>query len=108
MNRRFAFAPLTALGVHAEDGELRFSLQDASPKGFWKLAKSFDAKRALHLRVGGEAVQLRAGESFAMGHSGKFDRAGFHKMLQDGGFRLLADWLSADRRFVMAHVAPRL
>ena len=36
LNRRFAFAPLAALGLEPADGELRFTLvEDGSAAGFW-------------------------------------------------------------------------
>lgn len=106
LNRRFAFAPLAALGLEPADGELRFTLvEDEASLGFFKLQKRFEPARTLVLRVGGQAIKLRSGQSLHMGHSGKFSRDGFDSVLQGAGFEPLADWTSADGRFVMSVVA---
>lgn len=106
LNRRFAFAPLAALGLEPADGELRFTLieDDGSP-GFFRLVKVFETARDRRLSVAGEALELHAGVSLHMGHSGKFAREGFRSVLQSAGFEPLADWTSDDGRFVMSVVA---
>jgi uncharacterized SAM-dependent methyltransferase len=105
LNRRFAFAPLAALGLAPADGELRFTLaEDQGSPGFWRLVKHFEAARDLRLRVGGEALELHAGERLHMGHSGKFSRDGFRSVLQDAGFEPLVEWTSDDGHFAMSLV----
>ncbi len=105
LNRRFAFAPLAALGLEPADGELRFMLVgDQDWPGFWRLVKHFEVARDRRLRVGGETLELHAGERLHMGHSGKFSREGFRAVLQDAGFEPLREWTSDDARFVMSLV----
>lgn len=106
LNRRFAFAPLAALGLEPADGELRFTLvEDGSHAGFWRLVKHFEPARDLGLRVGGELLELHAGERLHMGHSGKYNREGYRSILQGAGFDALAEWTSDDGRFLMSLVA---
>lgn len=106
LNRRFAFAPLAALGLEPADGKLIFTLvEDQDLAGFSRLMKRFEASRDVKLRIGGEALELGPGEAVHMGHSGKFSREGFRSVLQDAGFEGLAEWTSDDGQFVMSLVA---
>jgi uncharacterized SAM-dependent methyltransferase len=106
LNRRFAFAPLAALGLEPADGELRFTLvEDEASPGFFRLVKHFEPARSRGIRVGSEAVDLRAGQMLHMGHSGKFSREGLRAVLRGAGFEPLIDWTSDDERFVMSLVA---
>jgi uncharacterized SAM-dependent methyltransferase len=106
LNRRFAFAPLAALGLEPADGELRFTLvDDEGCPGFFKLVKRFESARNRRLSVAGEAFELHAGEALHMGHSGKFSADGFRAILSGAGFGGLAAWSADDGRFVMSVVA---
>src|SRR3989442_13085553 len=63
LNRRFAWAPLVAVGITEQDGELVFEDQvDARLPGLHPLAKHFRATRDVAAQLGGESLMLSAGE----------------------------------------------
>ena len=102
LNRRFAWAPLHAIGITEADGELVFEDQaDARLAGLHPLAKHFRATRDVAARLGGESLTLRAGERLEMNHSYKYDANTFLRILADAG--LAAQWrgTSGDGQFLM-------
>src|SRR5205807_406549 len=63
LNRRFAWAPLVAVGITEQDGALVFEDGvDARLPGLHPLAKHFRATRDVAARLGGETMALPAGE----------------------------------------------
>jgi uncharacterized SAM-dependent methyltransferase len=105
VNRRFAFAPLEVAGLTAGDGELAFEISyDETRSGLFRVEKHFTLTRDALLRVGGESIELRAGERLSMSPSHKYDEAGFLSVLKDAGLSPAAMWRSEDSRFVMAMV----
>ncbi len=107
LNRRFAWAPLHAVGIGDADGELRFEVrEDARLAGLHPLAKYFEARRDVMARLGGEILALRAGERVEMNHSYKYAAATFFQVLAGAG--LVPRWqgTSEDGRFLMVLAGP--
>ncbi len=103
VNRRFAWAPLHAVGIRDEDGELRFeTAEDAGVPGLYAVTKHFEAGRDVQAMMGGESLRLAAGERVAMSRSGKYTEGTFTRILEHAG--LAIRWLgrSEDGRFEMA------
>jgi len=102
LNRRFAWAPLHAVGITEADGELVFEdRSDARLPGLHALAKHFRATRDVAARMGGEALRLAAGERLAMNHSYKYDASTFLRILADAGLTVRWQGTSEDGRFLM-------
>src|SRR5262249_60296307 len=70
-NHRFAFAPLTGVGITEKDGELRFGLNDGRD-GLAEVTKHFVARHDLRINLGGAAIEIRAGEKLRMSSSIKY------------------------------------
>jgi len=108
VNRRFAWAPLHAVGIRDEDGELRFeTADDPDVPGLYAVTKHFEAGRDTEAMAGGTSLRLAAGERVAMSRSGKYERETFVGILEDAG--LPVRWLgnSEDGDFVMALAGGR-
>ena len=106
INRRFAWAPLHAVGIRDDDGDLRFdTAQEPGLSGLYAVTKHFEARQDAEAMLGGESLLLSAGERVAMSRSGKYARETFVQILEDAG--LAIRWLgrSEDGRFVMALAA---
>ena len=102
LNRRFAWAPLHAVGIGEEDGELRFEVRDDTRRpGLYPLAKFFDAHRDVVARVSGETLALAAGERVEMNHSYKYSADAFARILADAGLAPRWRGTSDDGRFLM-------
>lgn len=102
LNRRFAWAPLHAVGIRDADGELVFETEhDSRLPGLHRIAKHFRPSRDVEPLVGGELLRLVRGERLAMNHSYKYGPDTFLRILSDAG--LAAGWQgrSDDDRFVM-------
>src|SRR5437762_3973882 len=69
LNRRFAWAPLNAVGIRDTDGELVFEAAD-DPRlpGLHLIPKHFLAGRDVEALLGGETLRLARGERLAMNH----------------------------------------
>lgn len=102
INRRFAWAPLEAVGISEGDGRLVFVPSgDERRDGLHAIAKHFEASRGAEAAMGGEIVRLKPGERVAMSHSYKYSRSSFTALLQDAGLRPIWDGTSDDGRFLM-------
>jgi uncharacterized SAM-dependent methyltransferase len=102
LNRRFAWAPLHAVGIRDEDGELVFEAQDDTRlPGLHLIPKHFRAGRPVEALLGGEALRLDRGDRLDMNHSYKYAADTFLRILSDAG--LTARWQarSDDERFLM-------
>lgn len=107
LNRRFAWAPLQAVGLDEADGEIRFEdVQDDRMPGLHPLRKCFIAGRRATARIAGEVLELRAGERVEMSHSYKYAADAFRRIL--GGAGLAVEWqgLADDGRFQMVLAGP--
>src|SRR5881628_235455 len=107
LNRRFAWAPLVAVGITEQDGDLVFEDGvDARLPGLHPLAKHFRATRDVAARLGGESLTLSAGERLEMNHSYKYDASTFLRILADAGFAVRWRGTSDDARFLMVLAGP--
>lgn len=102
LNRRFAWAPLHAIGIREADGELRFEdIRDPRLPGLQRLAKHFRAGRDVLALMGGETLPLEAGERLEMNHSYKYAADTFLRILVEAGFAVRWQGTSGDQRFLM-------
>jgi len=103
LNRRFAWAPLNAVGIRDSDGELVFAAAD-DPRlpGLHLIPKHFRAGRDVEALLGGEALRLARGEQLAMNHSYKYAPETFLGILSDAGLTVRWQATSDDQRFLMA------
>ena len=106
-NRSFALAPLRSIGIMDQDGKLIFEYGLSDRPGLYRLEKYFHADVDLTLHVGGEEINIRAGERIRMNHSGKYTHDAFCRTVVDGGFEQTAEFLSDDSRFIMVLARPR-
>jgi len=104
-NRRFAFAPLTALGLTESDGDLRFELRPGAA-GLHEVVKYFVPARDLDLKVAGRELRLCQGEPLRMSSSLKYDERAFFERIERAGFRVEFSDKSDDGRFLLAGSAP--
>jgi uncharacterized SAM-dependent methyltransferase len=107
LNRRFAWAPLNAVGIRDSDGELVFEAAD-DPRlpGLHLIPKHFRAGRDVEALLGGEALRLARGEQLAMNHSYKYAPETFLGILRDAGLGVRWRATSDDQRFLMALASP--
>jgi len=107
LNRRFAWAPLNAVGIREGDGELVFAAaDDARLPGLQLIPKYFQAGRDVEALMGGEALRLARGEQLAMNHSYKYAPETFLGILSDAGLTVRWQATSDDQRFLMALASP--
>jgi histidine-specific SAM-dependent methyltransferase len=107
LNRRFAWAPLNAVGIRDTDGELVFATaEDPRLPGLHLIPKHFLASRDVDALLGGEVLRLARGERLAMNHSYKYAADTFLRILSGAG--LVARWQgrSDDERFLMVLASP--
>jgi len=102
LNRRFAWAPLHAVGIRDADGQLVFEAKD-DPRlpGLHFIPKYFRAERDLDAQTGGELLRLAAGERLDMSHSYKYAADTFLRILSDAGLAPRWQGRSEDERFLM-------
>src|SRR5579872_1873563 len=61
-NRRFAWGPLAGVGITENEGTLEFSTASAG-NGLIAVTKHFTATRDLLINIGGDAIEIRSGET---------------------------------------------
>jgi uncharacterized SAM-dependent methyltransferase len=106
LNRRFAWAPLNAVGIREADGELVFeAAADTRLPGLHLIAKHFRASRDVEPLLGGEVLRLARGERLAMNHSYKYAADTFLRILSDAGLAVRWEGRSEDERFLMVLAA---
>jgi uncharacterized SAM-dependent methyltransferase len=106
LNRRFAWAPLHAVGIRDADGELVFeTAADARLPGLHLIPKYFEASRDVEPLLGGEVLRLARGERLAMNHSYKYAPDTFLRILSDAGLAARWQGRSDDERFLMVLAA---
>jgi len=105
-NRRFAWGPLTAVGITENDGKLEFSTAPAGD-GLFAVTKHFAATRDLRINIGGDAIEIRSGETLRMSSSIKYtNEAVLLGFVERAGFRVESRWRSSDGHFILACAAP--
>ncbi len=107
LNRRFAWAPLNAVGITDADGELVFEAAD-DPRlpGLHLIPKHFRAGRNVEPLLGGEVLSIARGERLAMNHSYKYAADTFLRILSDAGLAVAWQGRSDDGRFLMVLATP--
>ena len=107
LNRRFAWAPLNAVGITEADGELVFEAAD-DPRlpGLHLIPKHFRAGRDVEPLLGGEVLRIGRGERLAMNHSYKYAADTFLGILSDAGLAVPWQGRSDDGRFLMVLATP--
>ena len=107
LNRRFAWAPLNAVGITDADGELVFEAAD-DPRlpGLHLIPKHFRAGRDVEPLLGGEVLRIGRGERLAMNHSYKYAADTFLRILSDAGLAVAWQGRSDDSRFLMVLATP--
>ena len=107
LNRRFAWAPLHAVGIRDSDGELVFeTADDARLPGLHLIPKHFRASRDVEPFLGGEVLRLTRGERLAMNHSYKYAADTFLRILSEAGLAGRWQGRSDDERFLMVLASP--
>ncbi len=108
LNRRFAWAPLHAVGIGEADGTIVFEdVTDDRLVGLHPLRKHFHAARDVAARLGGETLGIRADERLEMNHSYKYGADTFLRILDDADLAVRWRALSDDGRFQMVLAAPK-
>jgi len=105
-NRRFAWSPLTGVGITEHDGKLEFSTAPAGD-GLFAVTKHFTATRDLRINIGGNAIEIPSGETLGMSSSIKYaNEAALLGFVETGGFKIENQWRSSDAKFLLACAAP--
>jgi len=105
-NRRFAWGPLTGVGLSESDGKLEFSTAPAGD-GFFAVTKHFLATRDLRINVGGEPIEIAAGEKLRMSSSIKYaDERTLLGAVEAARFQIEKKWTSRDQKFLLACAKP--
>jgi uncharacterized SAM-dependent methyltransferase len=101
--RQFAFAPLAALGVSADDGEVRFEhKRDKSIAGLHVMAAYFRPDRDLRIAAPGHEVLVERGEHINLNFNYRFTAEALHTVLVErGGLRVLEEIPSPDGRYLL-------
>src|SRR5580658_10204141 len=101
--RQFAFAPLAALGVSADDGEVRFEhKRDKSIAGLHVMAAYFRPDRDLRIAAPGHEVLVERGEHINLNFSYRFTAEALHELLTErAGLRVLEQIPSADGKYLV-------
>jgi hypothetical protein len=104
LEHAFAFAPLQAIGIQEEDGEMRFELKrDERHEGLYMAARHFQANRDLRLSVLGKDILIERRERIFMNFRYLFTPDAFRWLLEKHGkLKILEIAVSSDQRYTMA------
>jgi len=102
--RQFAFAPLAALGVSADDGEVRFEdKRDKSIAGLHVTAAHFRPDSDLRIATPDREVLIERVEHINLNFSYRFTPEALRELLAEhGGLRILDEIRSPDGRYLLA------
>jgi len=104
-NRRFAWGPLTGVGITEDDGKLEFSTAPAGD-GLFAVTKHFTATRDLRVNVGSRSIDIHSGEELRMSSSIKYaSRKALLSLVEGAGFRIESQWESRDGSFILMSAA---
>ena len=105
-NRRFAWGPLTGVGITEQEGRLEFATESAGD-GLFAVTKHFIASRDLRVNLGGEMIEISAGEKLRMSSSIKYrDESVLMGFVGSAGFEVTGKWHSKDASFVLGYARP--
>jgi uncharacterized SAM-dependent methyltransferase len=105
-NRRFAWGPLIGVGITEDDGRLEFATESAGD-GLFAVTKHFTASRDLRVNLGGEVIEIAAGEKLRMSSSIKYrNESVLLDLVEAAGFEVEKKWTSKDGNFVLAYAKP--
>jgi hypothetical protein len=101
--RQFAFAPLAALGVSADDGEVRFEhKRDKSIAGLHVTASHFRPDRDLRIATPGHEVLIERGDHINLNFGYRFTAEALRALMTEhGGLRILEEIPSPDGRYLL-------
>jgi uncharacterized SAM-dependent methyltransferase len=101
--RQFAFAPLAALGVSDDDGEVHFEhKRDKSIAGLHVTASHFRPDRDLRIATPGHEVLVERGEHINLNFNYSFTAEALRELLVErGGLRILEEIPSPDGRYML-------
>jgi uncharacterized SAM-dependent methyltransferase len=99
--REWLFAPLIALGIREEDGEIRFEeKRDERHAGLYMITRHFHAVRDLRTKVAGEDVAFQKAERIALNFQYVFSEEAFRWLLErHAGLKILEQFPSPEGRF---------
>src|SRR5207245_8673258 len=106
LNRRFAWAPLHAVGIRDADGDLVFEAKD-DPRlpGLHLIPKHFRARQDVEAETGGEGLRLARGERLDMSPAYQHRGAACLQIPADAGLAVRWQGRSDDERFLMVFAA---
>jgi uncharacterized SAM-dependent methyltransferase len=101
--RQFAFAPLAALGVSADEGEVRFEdKHDKSIAGLHVTAAHFRPDRDLRIATPEREVLVERGEHINLNFNYRFTAEALRELLVErSGLRVLDEIASSDGRYLL-------
>lgn len=106
-NRRFAWGPLTGVGITEQDGRLEFATESAGD-GLFAVTKHFIASRDLRVNLGGEVIEISAGEKLRMSDSIKYrNESVLMGFVESAGFEVTGKWQSKDGSFVLGYAKQK-
>jgi len=101
--REFAFAPLAALGVSPDDGEVRFEhKQDKSTEGLHVTASHFRTAHDLRIATAVQDVLVERGEHINLNFSYRFTVEAIRTLLAEhGGLQIIEEIPSPDGHYLL-------
>jgi hypothetical protein len=104
VEKRFVLAPLAAVGITPEDGELKFvENQDDRSSGLHLMTRRFQAARDLKIDVNGRDIHVERGERFVLNFNYRFTRESFKWLLtRHAGLHIKGEIPSADGKYITA------
>jgi uncharacterized SAM-dependent methyltransferase len=104
VGRRFALAPLTGLGVTADDGEVNFELKhDERHKGLDVVTRYFHADRDLLLNLPEKTIAVQRGERVSLNFNYIYSPEAFRWLLEShAGLNIVDEYPSPDGRYLTA------
>jgi uncharacterized SAM-dependent methyltransferase len=101
---KFAFAPLSSIGVVEDDGQIKFETKrDERHAGLHLITKRFHAQRDLRIAIAGQEIQVARGERVFMNFRYLFTREALRWLLEKhAGLTVVSEVVSADGAFVTA------
>lgn len=92
--RRYALAPLAAIGIPQDTGDLRFEQKrDERHEGMFLVTRHFHARTDLHAGFGGKEILIQKGERIALNFQYVYSTDAFRWLLAEhGGFKIVQEY----------------